>query len=226
MSKALLTAGAILLLSMPLYISAQVAGPPDEEKAKKELQVQWSKRFPGDKILNVESAGKPRLIERDSTEENAPPDVRYKFSFFLTSRKKEGQVTKTPVGVIFQFVRSKGWIFSDIGLARSVTITEAGKEPPSKEEAYQLIEDAINEDRGKVNKSIDSLRLSQPEFGQNATLNKEQFWFRYEGEYESTENGLKTICSEFVIRLVKEGNSIGWKVEWDDKGKCKPIDEQ
>lgn len=90
MSKALLTAGAILLLSMPLYISAQVAGPPDEEKAKKELQVQWSKRFPSDKILNVESAGKPRLIERDSTEENALPEVRYKFLFFsLRARKKD-----------------------------------------------------------------------------------------------------------------------------------------
>lgn len=89
-----------------------------------------------------------------------------------------------------------------------------------------MIEDAINEDRGKAAKSIDSLRLSVPEFGQNATLNKEQFWFRYEGEYESTENGSKIICSDFVIRLVKEVNSINWKVEWEDKGKCKPIDEQ
>ncbi|TGK11665.1 hypothetical protein EHO60_05045 [Leptospira fletcheri] len=225
MAKLLLTTGAILLLFSPLYIAAQIAGPPDEEKAKKELQSQWTKRFPGDKVLSIHSTGKPRLIEGD-TSEDSTPDVRYKFSFFLTARNKDGRTTKTPVGVIFQFTRNKGWIFADIGLARSMVLTEAGKEPPSKEEAYQLAEAAIFEEKGRANKTLDSLRLSEPEFGQNSTLSKEQFWFRYEGEYELTESGTKNICSDVVLRMVKEGTSASeWKVEWEDRGKCRPKED-
>ncbi|XDD58023.1 hypothetical protein AB3N61_00455 [Leptospira sp. WS58.C1] len=216
--------GVVLLISFATNLSSQIAGTPDEEKAKKELQNQWSKKFPGDRILSVQAVGKPKLIEKESPEENAPADLRYKFSFFVTSRKKEGQTTKTPVGVIYQFIREKGWVFSDIGMARSVVVTEPGKEPPTKDELYQIVEDAILEEKGR-SKSVDSIRLTEPEFGQNLTPNKEQFWFRYEGDFEISENGSKTVCSDIVIRLVKEQNSAVWKAEWDEKGKCKIPEE-
>ncbi|TGL61134.1 hypothetical protein EHQ64_14530 [Leptospira sarikeiensis] len=216
--------GGLFLLSFVTSLSSQIAGTPDEEKAKKELQNQWSKKFPGDRILSVQAAGKPKLIEKESPEENLPADLRYKFSFFVTSRKKEGQTTKTPVGVIYHFVREKGWVFSDIGMARSVVVTEPGKEPPTKDEVYQLVEEAILEEKGK-SKSVESIRLTEPEFGQNLTPTKEQFWFRYEGDFEISENGSKTVCTEVSIRLVKEQGSAVWKAEWDEKGKCKPSEE-
>ncbi len=216
--------GAILLLFSKPNLYAQIAGTPDEEKAKKELQLHWSKKFPGDKIIGVEATGKPKLIEKESSEENGAPDLRYKFSFFVTSRKKEGQTTKTPVGVIYHFVRDKGWIFSDMGMARSIVVTEPGKEPPTKEETYQLVEEAILEEKGR-SKTVETIRLKEPEFGQNLTPSKEQIWFRYEGDYEFSENGTKTICSDVVIRLVKDLNTNLWKAEWDERGKCKVGEE-
>nr|WP_232218490.1 hypothetical protein [Leptospira wolffii] len=215
---------AILFFLSNPNLYAQLAGTPDEEKAKKELQLHWAKKFPGDKILEVESTGKPKLIEKESAEENGSPDLRYKFSFFVTTRKREGQTTRTPVGVIYQFVRERGWIFSDMGMARSVVLTEPGKEPPTKEEAYQLVEEAILEDKGR-SKTVENIRLKKPEFGQNLTPSKEQIWFRYEGDFEFSESGTKTLCSDMVVRLVKDMGSILWKVEWDERGKCKPSEE-
>lgn len=215
---------AILFFFSNPNLYAQLAGTPDEEKAKKELQLHWSKKFPGDRILEVEASGKPKLIEKEPTEENGSPDLRYKFSFFVTSRKKEGQTTKTPVGVIYQFVRERGWVFSDMGMARSVVVAEPGKEPPSKEETYQLVEEAILEEKGRT-KTVDTIRLKKPEFGQNLTPNKEQIWFRYEGDFEVSENGTKTVCTDIAIRLVKDLNSTLWKTEWDERGKCKPGEE-
>ncbi|WP_210413017.1 hypothetical protein [Leptospira semungkisensis] len=224
MAKIYLAIGVILLFICRPSIFAQIAGTPDEEKAKKELQIQWSKKFPGDKILEVQATGKPKLIEKASNEESGNPDLRYKFSFFVTSRKKEGQTTKTPVGVIYQFVRERGWVFADMGMARSVVVTEPGKEPPSKDEVYQVVEEAILEEKGK-SKTVEAIRLKEPEFGQNLTPTKEQFWFRYEGEYEFSENTNKTICTDIVVRLVKDQGSANWKAEWDDRGRCKSADE-
>ncbi|PJZ69984.1 hypothetical protein CH373_12905 [Leptospira perolatii] len=220
MKRVPVIAGAILLLFFARFLPAEISGPPDEEKAKKELQLQWSKRFPGDKILSSELTGEPKLVQKENPEEGSTPEMRYKFSFLVTAKKKEGQTTRTEVSVNYQFNRIKGWYFTEMGMGRSMLLTEPGKEPPEKEEAYQMIEASILEEKG-ANKTVDSIRLSEPEFGQNLTLSKEKFWYRYEGEYELNDGNQKMICSEFVVRLFKEANAQTWKIEWRDKGKCK-----
>lgn len=70
-------AGTALLFLIPGLLVGQLAGPPDEEKAKKDIQTYWLKKNIGDKIQSIESNGEPVLIENSKSNS----DILYKFPF-------------------------------------------------------------------------------------------------------------------------------------------------
>lgn len=201
-----------MLVLIPTYLSAQLAGPPDEERARKDVQIQWLKKNFGDKIQSIESNGAPVLIEK----EKSTADILYKFPFLVTSKRKDGSVTRTEVGANYVFVRTKGWLFSELGLGKSIVLSDPGKESPDKETALKLIEDALVQERWK-GKTIENLRLGEPISGSDPEIH----WYRYTGEYEVVDGYNRYTCVNLVVRIFKDDSASDWKLDWKEKGICR-----
>ncbi|WP_040913092.1 hypothetical protein [Leptospira kmetyi] len=206
-------AGIALLVLMPTVLGAQLAGPPDEEKAKKDVQIHWLKKNVGDKIQSIESNGEPVLIENSKS--NA--DILYKFPFLVTTKRKDGSITRTEVGANYVFVRTKGWLFSELGFGKNIVLSDPGKESPDKEVALKLIEDGLLQDRWK-GKTIENLKIGEPMAGSDM----ETHWYRYSGEYEVVDYNVRYACSNLIVRLFKDDSSATeWKLDWKEKGICR-----
>ncbi|MCG6169656.1 hypothetical protein LFX25_17590 [Leptospira sp. FAT2] len=206
-------AGIALLVLLPAVLGAQLAGPPDEEKAKKDVQIYWLKKNAGDKIQSIESNGEPVLIE------NAKPnvDILYKFPFLVTAKRKDGSVTRTEVGANYVFVRTKGWLFSELGFGKNIVLSDPGRESPDKEVALKLIEEGLLSERWK-GKIIENLKIGDPMAGSDL----ETYWYRYAGEYEVADYNTRYTCTGMIVRLFKEEASANdWKLDWKEKGICR-----
>ncbi|TGK30170.1 hypothetical protein EHQ05_04215 [Leptospira yasudae] len=206
-------AGTALLVLLPAVLGAQLAGPPDEEKAKKDVQIHWLKKNAGDKIQSIESNGEPVLIE------NAKPnvDILYKFPFLVTAKRKDGSVTRTEVGANYVFVRTKGWLFSELGFGKNIVLSDPGRESPDKEVALKLIEEGLLSERWK-GKTIENLKIGEPMAGSDL----ETHWYRYAGEYEVADYNSRYMCTGMIVRLFKEEASANdWKLDWKEKGICR-----
>ncbi|AOP35731.1 hypothetical protein A0128_18940 [Leptospira tipperaryensis] len=215
MKKVSALAGIALLILMPTLLSAQLAGPPDEDRAKKDVQIHWLKKNLGDKIQSIESNGEPVLIEKEESKANA--DILYKFPFLVTTKRKDGSVTRTEVGANYIFVRTKGWLFSELGLGKNIVLSDPGKESPDKETVLKLIEEGLLQDRWK-GKTIENLKIGEAISGSDLEVH----WFRYSGEYEvSTDNNLRYSCTNFIVRLLKDDSATEWKLDWKEKGLCR-----
>ncbi|TGK27934.1 hypothetical protein EHQ12_00080 [Leptospira gomenensis] len=215
MKKVFALAGIALLILLPALVSAQLAGPPDEERAKKDVYVHWLKKNSGDKIQSIASNGEPVLIEKE--ESKTKVEVLYKFPFLVTAKRKDGSVTKTEVGANYVFVRTKGWLFSELGFGKNIVITDPGKEFPDKEIALHLIEEGLLAERWK-GKTVENLRVGDPISGSDMDVP----WYRYSGDYEVLDGNIRYICNNFVVRLFKEESSASeWRLEWKEKGICR-----
>ncbi|AVQ10981.1 Uncharacterized protein XB16_0639 [Leptospira santarosai] len=204
-----------LLILIPTLLGAQLVGPPDEEKAKKDVQTHWLKRNTGDKIQSIESNGEPILIENSKSNS----DILYKFPFLVTAKHKDGSITRTEVGVNYVFIRTKGWLFSELGFGKNIVISDPGRESPDKETVLKLIEESLLQDRWK-GKTIENLKIDEPIVGSNL----ETHWYRYSGEYEVTDMNIRYICSNLIVRLFKEDSSAtDWKLDWKEKGICRQV---
>ncbi|WP_036096279.1 hypothetical protein [Leptospira weilii] len=207
-------AGTALLVLMPAVLGAQLAGPPDEEKAKKDVQTHWLKKNTGDKIQSIESNGEPVLIENSKSK-----DILYKFPFLVTVKRKDGSITRTEVGANYVFIRTKGWLFSELGFGKNIVLSDPGKESPDKETALKLIEESLLQDRWK-GKTIENLKISEPMAGSDLDTH----WYRYSGEYEVSDFNIRYTCSNLIVRLFKEDSSAtDWKLDWKEKGVCRQI---
>lgn len=215
MKKVFALAGTALLILMPTLLSAQLAGPPDEERAKKDVQIHWLKKNLGDKIQSIESNGEPVLIEKDDPKSSA--DILYKFPFLVTTKRKDGSVTRTEVGANYVFVRTKGWLFSELGFGKNIVLSDPGKESPDKETVLKLIEESLLQDRWK-GKTIENLKIGEAISGSDLDVS----WFRYSGEYEvSMENNVRYSCTNLIVRLFKDDSASEWKLDWKEKGICR-----
>ncbi|MBM9576700.1 hypothetical protein JWG45_05975 [Leptospira sp. 201903070] len=217
MKKVFALAGTALLILIPTLLGAQLAGPPDEERAKKDVQIQWSKKHVGDKIQSIESNGEPVLIEKEEPKSNA--DILYKFPFLVTAKRKDGSITRTEVGANYIFIRTKGWLFSELGFGKNIVLSDPGKESPDKETAFKLIEEGLLQDRWK-GKTVENLKIGEPISGSDLEVH----WFRYSGDYEvSTDTSLRYSCTNFIVRLFKDDSANEWKLDWKEKGICRPV---
>ncbi|RHX87840.1 hypothetical protein [Leptospira stimsonii] len=215
MKKVFALAGIALLILIPTLLSAQLAGPPDEERAKKDVQIHWSKKNLGDKIQSIESNGEPVLIEKDEPKSNA--DILYKFPFLVTTKRKDGSVTRTEVGANYIFVRTKGWLFAELGFGKNIILSDPGKESPDRETVLRLIEENLLQDRWK-GKTIENLKIGEAISG----IDLDVQWFRYSGDYEvSVDNTVRYSCTNFIVRLLKDDSATEWKLDWKEKGVCR-----
>ncbi|EKR72041.1 hypothetical protein [Leptospira noguchii] len=208
-------AGTALLFLIPGLLVGQLAGPPDEEKAKKDIQTYWLKKNIGDKIQSIESNGEPVLIENSKSNS----DILYKFPFLVTVKRKDGSVTRTEVGVNYVFIRTKGWLFSELGFGKNIILSNPGKESLDKEVVLKLIEESLLQDRWK-GKTIENLKISESTSG----IDLETHWYLYSGEYVVVDFNARYTCSNLTVKLFKEDSSAtDWKLDWKEKGICRQI---
>ncbi|EMJ91065.1 hypothetical protein LEP1GSC198_1649 [Leptospira kirschneri str. JB] len=208
-------AGTVLLFLIPGLLSGQLAGPPDGEKAKKDIQTYWLKKNIGDKIQSIESNGEPVLIENSKSNS----DILYKFPFLVTVKRKDGSITRTEVGVNYVFIRTKGWSFSELGFGKNIVLSDPGKESPDKELVLKLIEESLLQDRWK-GKTIENLKISESTSG----IDLETHWYLYLGEYVVVDFNARYTCLNLAVRLFKEdSSSTDWKLDWKEKGICRQI---
>ncbi len=203
---------AILFLFLSLVVNAQSV--PDfisVEKAETDLRTHWKRKYHGEKILSVVSAGDTVTLEKvDAKGKVVERKLKIPFSVLT---EKSGNQREYEAGANY-LQKGKKWVFSEIGIGEVKTIASEEDKAPNKSEVKELVLKAFHQKYSDYTWS--KVLIDDGTFGKG---NKGIF-YRYEGDINRTDVDEKSIqCRDIEFMLIKE-TSGSWKVEITSQGKC------
>lgn len=202
---------SVFFLSVSVSFADNIPEPVSAEQAEKDLRSSWSKKYPGEKILSITSAGEPGTLEKVD-KKGKLVERKLKIPFQVVA-EKSGTQREFEAGANY-IQKGKNWKFSEIGIGDVKTVASEGEKAPSKAEVKELVIKAFS---SKYSDYTWSKVLID-----DGTFNKGSGggFYRYEGDINRTDADGKSIqCRDIDFMLVKDGSG-SWNVDITSQGKC------
>jgi|JI8StandDraft_1071087.scaffolds.fasta_scaffold01111_11 hypothetical protein len=205
-----------LIFSLILFTASNayadpIPDPVSQERAENDLRTFWSKKYPAEKVISVESAGEPGTLDKID-KKGKLVERKLKVPFQVVT-EKSGTQREFEAGSNY-IQKGQKWVFSEIGIGDVKTIVSDAEKSPSKQEVKDLV---IQTFSSKYSDYTWSKVLID-----DGTYNKSTNggFYRYEGDINRTDVDGKTIqCRDIDFMLVKDASG-NWKVDITSQGKC------
>lgn len=201
-----------LLFILILGLGAQsIPDAVTNVQAEKDLRSAWAKKYKGEKIISIESAGEPAILEKVDANDKVV-ERKLKVPFTVVAEKSG---TKREYEAGSNYVqKGKKWLFSEIGVGNVSVLAGEGEKAPNKADVKALVITAFQEKYPDYTWS--KVLIDDGTFGKGENGG----FYRYEGDIDRTDaDGAKVQCKDIDFMLQKDASG-SWAVDITSQGRC------